>query len=249
MKPLPSPKSAEVRAAAEKMPSLPTALPAPTGSYSKANRRVGASPGQRAYPWLLLASTATAAAFCLMYITKPVIVAGGGDPQAPESSAGDVSPAPAKESRTLLPSNEGLPGETDPALAALQPPVTSSFEETNLRVQHILSADAPGGHSSRIDLEVPVLYQSRQLRWTTAEVAEARDLLVRLSDYQEKSRELRSEGVALLDSWNSLLDRSLPTDGLRADSPSLPSNQSDAAPASAAGVTSADSIQYEPTGQ
>lgn len=232
------------------MPSLPTVLPPATGSYSKANRRVGSSPAQRAYPWLLGASTLIAAVFCVMYVTKPVIVTSPDNAEA--AVGGDAGDPPSKRpaDNSLLPSRRSLPGDgTAASLAGIQPPVTSSFEETNLRVQHILSADAPGGHASRIDLEVPVLYQSRNLRWTPAEVADARDLLVRLTDYQEKSRTLRSEGLALLDAWNSLLDRSLPADGLRADSPSLPANQGDAAASSAQGITTTESIQFEPAGK
>ena len=256
MKPLPSIRSGEARTPQDKMPSLPTALTAATGSYSKANRRVGTSASQRAYPWLLCASTATAAVFCLLYVTKPVIFATGGaaagTSQAANANTATV-PADTGVHKSLIPSGDQLPGETQetPAgspLATLRPPVTSSFEETNLRVQHILSAEAPGGHASRIDLEVPVLYQSRKLRWTSAEVAEARDLLVRLTDYQEKSRALRGEGVALMDAWNSLLDRSLPTDGLRADSPSLPSNQAEPTTAPSTGVTSAAPVHLEPSG-
>src|SRR5690349_2083509 len=39
------------------------------------NRRAnGSCPVQRAYPWLLIASTALAAVFCGLYLNKPVIV-------------------------------------------------------------------------------------------------------------------------------------------------------------------------------
>lgn len=250
MKPLPSPKPGDGRTASESMPSLPSALPPQVGSYSKSNRRVSSSSAQRAYPWLLLASTTAAAVFCMMYVTKPVIVTTG---EAAQSRGETPAPRPADKEASgkgLLPSSRNLPGESAGSdRSAIRPPVTSSFEETNLRVQHILSAEAPGGHASRIDLEVPVLYQSRNLRWTHAEVAEARELLVRLTDYQEKSRSLRSEGVALMDAWNSLIERSLPTDGLRADSPSLPFNQSDSGHATAHGITTAETIALEQAGK
>ncbi len=123
-----------------------------------------------------------------------------------------------------------------------------AFEETNLRVQHVLTAETPGGQLARIDIDVPVLYQSRNLRWTAAEVPDARALLIRLADYQEKSRTLRGEGVALLDSWNRLVGRSIPAGDLRADSSTLPVNQLDAAGAPRpAGLNTIESIQIQPS--
>ena len=70
-------------------------------------------------------------------------------------------------------------------------------------------------------LEVPVLYGSRSLRWTPSEIARARELLVRIGDYQEKSRALQAEGGALLSEWNALVGDSVPSAVLRADSPTL----------------------------
>jgi hypothetical protein len=102
----------------------------------------------------------------------------------------------------------------------------------------------------RIDINVPVLYQSRNLRWTPQECASARELLTRLMDYQEKSLQLRIEGAGLLDSWNQLVGKSLPTAELRADSPTLPDNQQDNADAPrAAGWITADSIQLTAPGK
>ena len=158
-----------------------------------------------------------------------------------------------------MPDANRLPGEAPQTLkpstpthgAACRPRRTRTvFEETNLRIQHVLTAEAPGGHLDRIDLDVPVLYQSRNLRWTTEEAADARELLVRLMDYQEKSRQLRSEGIQLLDSWNQLIGRSIPVSDLRADSPSLPANQQDTADAPGpAGLSTTESIQIQSAGQ
>ena len=156
-----------------------------------------------------------------------------------------------------MPSHDRLPGEKDtrgtsldagaPARASFAP---VAFEQTNLRIQHILTAEAPGGHLARINLDVPVLYQSRNLRWTAAEVTEARALLARLADYQEKSRTLRVEGAELLDSWNHLIGRSIPAGDLRADSPTLPANQQDAADAPRpAGLDTRELIQIQPAGK
>ena len=101
-----------------------------------------------------------------------------------------------------------------------------------------------------MDLDVPVLYQSRNLRWTPTEVTHARELLARLMDYQEKSNRLRDEGSALLQAWNSLLDKSLPAADLRADSPSLPANQETATnPTRPASLITTESIQIKPAGK
>ena len=163
-----------------------------------------------------------------------------------------ATPAPHSD---ILPDGNRLPGEKKPTPAShrqksSQPPAGNAFEETNLRIQHILTAEAPGGNLARIDIEVPVLYQSRNLRWTASEVAEARALLVRLADYQEKSQQLRAEGIELLDSWNRLVEHSIPSGELRADSPTLPINQQDAADAPRpAGLNTTESIQIQPAGK
>ena len=263
MKPLPTQKPIGAKSQGEAIPSLPSTLASQTGDFSKTNRRTTSCPVQRAYPWLLSASTAVAALFCLLYITKPVIT------PATSPLLAAVSPKPAvalaqspSTATALMPGNERLPGEsapdsavikptpTDPRRALPGPPSASAFEETNIRIQHILTAEAPGGHLDRIDIDVPVLYQSRSLRWSADEVAAARKLLTQLMDYQEKSRNLRAEGVELLDSWNALIGKSIPTGDLRADSPSLPANQEDAADAPRpAGLITTESIQIQPSGK
>jgi hypothetical protein len=263
MTPLPPPYTAESKTANETSPALPSALTSSAGPYSTANRRAPTNPVPRAYPWLLFTSTAIAALFCLLYITKPVIVSSAAPttPAAPAAPA-KLTPAipnnPAPQT-ALMPSNERLPGELSPAPASGMPtattprrplpgpPSSSTFEETNLRIQHVLTAEAPGNHLDRIDLEVPVLYQSRNLRWTPADITEARKLLIQLADYQEKSQRLRAEGSELLDLWNRLIGRSIPVTDLRADSPSLPANQEDGADAPRpAGLITTESIQIKP---
>lgn len=247
------------------MPSLPTVLSHSSGDYSATNRRAStACPAQRAYPWLLFASTTVAALFCMLYITKPVIIpapamispANAGKSAASSlQSTSSVTTAGNSTTSNLVPSRNTLPGEPPPAADETGstlpgPPSVSAFEETNLRVQHVLTAEAPGGHLDRIVLEVPVLYRSRELRWTAAEVTEARQLLVQLMDYQEKCRALRSEGSDLLGAWNRLIEQSLPATELRADSPSLPANQLDAADSPRpAGLISTESIQIRPAGK
>lgn len=258
MKPLPAQKSPGAKPQGESLPALTTALPSSSGRYSTANRRTGSCAVQHAYPWLLSASTLIAAAFCLLYITKPIIAPASIPNEAPPTRTEITAPTGTQAS--LLPGKHRLPGE---AADALKPtpanprrdlpgrPSPTAFEETNLRIQHILTAEAPGGHVDRIDIEVPVLYQSRNLRWTNADVATARELLNKLMDHQEKTRQLRAEGVELLDAWNALVSGSLPADDLRADSPSLPDNQEDAADSPRpAGWTTTESIQIQtPSGK
>lgn len=265
MNPLPSQRHPAGKPDGAGMPSLPTVLPPSSGDYSASNRRASpACPAQRAYPWLLFSSTAVAAMFCLLYITKPVIIPAPAmisPATSGKSSANPSIPAPAPvtpaspAAASMIPSRSALPGEAQPApndphTAIPTPPSVSAFEETNLRVQHVLTAEAPGGQLDRIVLDVPVLYRSRELRWTAGEVAEARRLLLQLMDYQEKCRALRAEGSDLLGTWNRLIEQSLPATELRADSPSLPANQQDAAEnPRPAGLISTESIQISPAGK
>ncbi len=256
MKPLPAQTSSVLKASDSAMPSIPTTLATPTASYSTSNRRAPSCPVQRVYPWLLFGSTSVAAVFCLMYITKPVIMASEGPaPGSPDRSVFSRPVATTAITSSLMPNQDRLPGEkiaSQPTSTATPgtPPLshsTAAFEQTNLRIQHILTAEAPGGHLAKIDLDVPVLYQSRNLRWTAEEVNEARDLLARLSNYQEKSRMLRVEGAQLLDSWNHLVELSIPAGELRADSPTLPTNQQDAADTPRpAGLDTTESIKIQP---
>ncbi len=198
------------------------------------NRRAAACLVQRSYPWLLIASTALAAIFCGLYLTKPVIVAG----PAPGPAATANSPAPAfaaapfsaqKSPELLLPGAGALPGDVSKPQAAdprrLPSAVSgpeSAYEETNLQIQHVLNAQGPGGEDlGKINLKVPVLYRSRALRWTPDEVAHARALMTRIGNYQEASRMIRDEGQKLLGEWNALVGESIPSTVLRADSPSL----------------------------
>ena len=263
MKPLPTQIFPVIQVHGSGMPSLPTILKHAPGPYSASNRRTPTCPTQRIYPWLLVISTAVAALFCLMYITKPVILAPpNSSPMVPhlENVPKPIAVTPAPHT-DLIPNGNQLPGELSPNPANMQTANHSlhqardsapvkAFEETNLRIQHILTAEAPGGNLARIDIEVPVLYQSRNLRWTASEVAEARALLLRLTDYQEKSHMLRAEGIQLLDTWNHLIEHSIPTGELRADSPTLPVNQLDAADAPRpAGLSTTESIQIQRSGK
>ncbi len=102
--------------------------------------------------------------------------------------------------------------------------MTLGWEATNLKVQHILRADAGNGSLEKIVINVPVLYETRTMRWTSADIVNARDVLSRLMVYERNLSNLRQEGQALLKDWNEILDGTVPAASLRADSPSLPYN-------------------------
>lgn len=207
------------------------------------NRRAQFWASSRAYPVLLIASTALAAVFCTLYIQKPVIVVSQAPATTTTETASPTLASSAPTGEALLPHSANLPGDTtkpqpaDPRQLASRS--DKPFEETNLRVQHILQAQGPNGEDlGKVMLEVPVLYQSRALRWTPAEIASARDLMTRIGNYQETSRRVREEGQKLLGEWNLLIGKSIPADVLRADSPSL---SADPRPATA--TESLDSTQ------
>lgn len=259
MKPLPVEHAATGKQPDDTMPPQSNPLSAPNAGYSNANnRRSHSNPLDRSYPWLLAASTLIAAAFCVLYITKPVIVQSDGHDEqtgpGPALSHGDPIANPSASANPLMPGTSQLPGESTRTQAATKPlrnpSASPAFEETNLRIQHVLAAETPDGPVARIDIDVPVLYQSRNLRWSSADVAEARNLMLRLMDYQEKSRNLRSEGIDLLTEWKTLVNKSTPATALRADSPSLPVNQQWAADSPLpATLNTGASVKLQPAGK
>ncbi len=198
-------------------------------SHSFANRRVVNSKIQRLYPILLLASTAVAGVFCFAYITKPVTATYSSIPEK-VAIINPITPPPViPVVKTESPSNilPGLKPKNQPSVTKQAPPSaphTVGFEETNIRMQHILDAECSNGEIHRIVIDVPALYKSRNLRWSQNDAAHARVLLRRLEDYQEKSQTLREEGSLILADWNKLMDTSTPNQILRADSPSVSSN-------------------------
>ncbi|MFK7849939.1 MAG: hypothetical protein AB8D78_03075 [Akkermansiaceae bacterium] len=205
---------------------------------------------------MLFASTAIAATFCLAYITKPVIVTGPTLPPSnstsPQSAANVDAHSTNSPIEKILPDNSKLPGEKQ--LSPLMPhesglplaplSVGKNYEETNIRMQHILDTESPSGDMDRIVVDVPALYESRNLRWTQEQAAQARSLMARLTEHQQKTRELRDEGTLLLEDWNQLMETSIPTQVLRADSPSIPSNQIN--PKKPVSPTSDNSVNIQP---
>jgi hypothetical protein len=257
MRPLPTTtQAAPLAAKPAQLATAPQTLelgPLSNSTSPAPNRRSAACPVQRAYPWLLLTSTALAALFCGLYMTKPVIVAGrqpgpAATANSPAPTLASIQPDPAD---SLLPRAGALPGDitkpqpADPRrLASAQAGPENAFEETNLQIQHVLKAQGPNGEDlGKIDLKVPVLYRSRALRWTPEEVAKARELMVRIGNYQEASRIIRNEGNSLLAEWNTLVGSSIPTAVLRADSPSLTGDLQPAAGTEGLDSTQAIEIQ------
>jgi hypothetical protein len=166
-----------------------------------------------------------------LYITKPVR---------------EIMPHPVRTASIPQPNQNSEDQSPPPSTPTAKAPTHAGLEETNLHVQHILTAETASGHSDRIELTVPVLYRSRYLLWSESEVDTARTLMEKLVRYQEQSRLLREEGHELLTEWNKLVNSSLPSEALRADSPSLPSNQQDANNAPRpSGWTSTELIQIK----
>jgi hypothetical protein len=166
-----------------------------------------------------------------------------GDKYAQTSSSNKIEPR--KLGAELIPSDNALPGVPSvggasatqpsglPSSRAIDPRQLaaagdgSGWETTNSRVQHILSADTGNGDLTKIVLNVPVLYQTRTMRWTPSHIEKARGVLTRLMVYESNLAKIKKEGEALLVDWNQILEKTVPAMALRADSPSLPYNQGD----------------------
>lgn len=192
----------------------------------------------RFYPPLLTLSMALTGVFCYLYITKPVVVENGEGSAAPVASAvvhlpatpGGVGANEEVEESGLAPFPEGaaLPGdevETIDTRRLPVPVVNRSLEPTNLRMQHIFMADTGAEQMERLELELPVLYECRTLSWDAESIEEARYLALQMSEHLKDVQIVRKNGEALMAQWKELLKRTMPTDVLRADSPSLPENQ------------------------
>ena len=240
--PTPAPKSHTGEANESSSPTDEFALP--PRRYAPANRRVASAPTHRFYLGALVFSTLIAALFCVLYISKPVLIAPVGEPLRTVQK--EITPEPAETTDTP-PHTKSPEEKSTPATHTSA--THDGHEETNLRVQHVLNTSTPGGELSRIVLDVPVIYASRNLRWTHAEIAQAREILHRLADYHEQSRRLRDLGTDIMLDWNQLIERSIPATELRADSPSLPANQESALPIpQPATLNTNESIEIRPSG-
>lgn len=205
------------------------------------------------YKFLLILSTMTSCFFCYLYVSKPTVAPAAEKPASTQSSEPDSEPAtPVREDSItasspedfVAPSPDSLPGAAKAATPQLKPvnphsatstislPSTpaiahsNAWEETNDKVQHVITAQAEDGESERIILEIPVIYMTRGLRFSPAEAKEAERILRALKIYQGQIKQLHQDGLNIQTAWQTLLNNAQPIEALRADSPSLPkSNQ------------------------
>lgn len=191
------------------------------------------------YKFLLILSTLSAVFFCYLYVTKPsekIIVSGVSEEGITSQESEVASDDPVAISSFDALTANTLPGEetvsqsgpsASSSLNGIPLPQTPStadkigWEETNDRVQHIVSAEY-GAQSQRILIEVPVIYQTRGLRLGPDQANEAQRVLRALKIYQQQIKKLHQDGKNIQMAWNSLLLSAQPIAALRADSPSLP---------------------------
>ncbi len=201
------------------------------------------------YKYLLTFSTLSAVFFCWLYVTKPTVVSTtdadaqqNTAEQPTDSDSTEKSEPVATQNSFANLSNAGLPGETthsesQPSNSAASKdsniplPTSDStkdlvgFEETNDRVQHVITAQS-NSSSERIILEVPVIYKTRGLRFGPEQANEAQRVLRALKIYQTQIKKLHQDGQNIQLAWDSLLMSAQPVEALRADSPSLPQKSS-----------------------
>lgn len=182
---------------------------------------------EKLYPGLLVASLLLAASFCFLYLTKPVV----------EISAINSSKEPvvAIESETTK-SEQLLPWPDEEPL--LPSPVESSVlrsspaslaeqvgnESTHLKMQQVLLVEGPEQLREKIEVEQKVGYPTRLLRWDQETIRRARLLKQEIARHLNDVRIVKENGKHLMTEWESLVLESMPTEVLRADSPSLPRN-------------------------
>ena len=201
------------------------------------------------YKYLLAFSTLSAVFFCWLYVTKPTVISAteaeskqNTITRSETSGSAEKTPSTATlDSFTNL-SSSGLPGETanSKSLTSISAanrgsniPLAMSdstkdllgFEETNDRVQHVITAQS-NSSSERIILEVPVIYKTRGLRFGPEQANEAQRVLRALKIYQSQIKKLHQDGKNIQLAWDSLLMSAQPIASLRADSPSLPQKSS-----------------------
>lgn len=193
------------------------------------------------YKFLLTFSTLCAVFFCWLYVTKPTQVINAtpagdsklvAEPEPPTSGEADSSSFESLTSNALPGDSPERPKATDAHSSSSTIPLAKTastdgqlgWEETNHRVQHVLTAQN-GTSSERIILQVPVIYQTRGIRLGTEQAKEAARVLRALTIYQEQITKLHQDGKNIQHAWDMLLLSAQPISALRADSPSLPSAQ------------------------
>lgn len=194
------------------------------------------------YKYLLTFSTLSAVFFCYLYVTKPTTVMPSPAVEAGAEETKQAENTPSTMGGFDSLAIDALPGEGSPQIPAIENPagINSAiplaqsdstkglvgFEETNDRVQHVLTAQNNNA-SERIILEVPVIYRTRGLRFGPEQANEAQRVLRALKIYQSQIKKLHQDGKNIQSAWNSILMYSQPIGALRADSPSLPQTTED----------------------
>ncbi|SHK33167.1 hypothetical protein SAMN02745181_3630 [Rubritalea squalenifaciens DSM 18772] len=166
--------------------------------------------------------------------------------QSPQDSGSVQTERLSNPTDFIPPSDQTLPGLANSAQGSHLSPVNptrsaniplantpstagkASWEETNDRVQHIITAQR-NGNSERLIIEVPVIYMTRGMRLGPGQAEEARRILKAMEIYQDRINKLQQDGENISKAWNSLLMSTQPVEALRADSPSLPQNNNPSA--------------------
>ncbi len=99
-------------------------------------------------------------------------------------------------------------------------------EPTNISVQRTFIAVLPNGEKQTIRVKVPVVYKSRMLRITPDDKKQMIDLLSKAKALEKKLQEAGKESEDILKQWNTIWAKSIPSNALLPESPSLPENQS-----------------------
>lgn len=194
------------------------------------------------YKFLLILSTTSAVFFCWLYVNKPAVIVYAESNESTELASTTEAPIEQDAEANLgfdTLSSQPLPGENiegNPSQEntviianATNTPLSqspsasddSAWEETNDRIQHVLTAES-AGQSQRVLLEIPVIYQTRGLRLDPSKAKEAQRVLRALKIYQQQIKKLHQDGKNIQNAWNSILMDAQPIEALRADSPSLP---------------------------
>ena len=197
------------------------------------------------YKFLLAFSTLSAVLFCWLYVTKPTTIVTSAQSDATQDS-NIVSKTPDTAKSTALQGSSfdtliqsSLPGDDKkrpsqvkasslnssiPVAQSISTASQVGWEETNDKIQHALIAQ-DSSTSERIIIEVPVIYQTRGLRFGAPQAKEASRILRALKIYQGQIKKLHQDGKNIQLAWDSLLASAQPISSLRADSPSLPDSQ------------------------
>ena len=174
----------------------------------------------RFYPPLLFFSTTLTAVFLYLYTTKPVIVenSGGATVVSTTQDAKAVQlveniPAPAeKEELSPWPEAEALIANELPGLTPLRSEQSEAPEmiATTLGVEQIVEVASLNGELEKFTVSLPVLYPENVLSWNAESIAEAQQLAGDIEAHLEQVRAVQTNGVALLESWNRLVSKSVP---------------------------------------